>query len=142
MVLGRGAYDEAQLATWASFAEDTIALGARLARGFTLVALVDGQIAGFGSLDPLDHVDLLYTSPRFSRCGVATHILCQLESHAREPGQTRIRTEASLLARPLFSKLGYSIDAREESEYRGVVFTRFRMSKQLTSTSTTSTADH
>ena len=133
MDLGRAAYDEAQLAAWASFPDDIPAFRARLARSSALVAVVDDQTAGVGSLDLPDHIDLLYTSPRFSRRGVATHILCELESHARDSGQTRVHAEASLLARPLFAKRGYRVDAPEESEYGGMLFTRFRMSKQLPS---------
>ncbi|MBM3623963.1 MAG: GNAT family N-acetyltransferase, partial [Alphaproteobacteria bacterium] len=43
-------YDDAQREAWTSEADDEEAFGARLAGELTIVALVEGEIAGFASL--------------------------------------------------------------------------------------------
>lgn len=57
--LGPQAYAPEQVAAWAIYPEDLDAFRLRLARGVTLVAEVDNQLAGFGQLDPVDRISLL-----------------------------------------------------------------------------------
>jgi putative acetyltransferase len=42
-----------------------------------------------------------------------------------------LRTEASLISRPLFERLGWQVSWREELRIGGVPFQRFRMHKRL-----------
>ena len=62
-------YDEDQREAWASRADDEQAFGARLTGALTLLAMIDGAIAGFASLKGADHVDMLFVDPEFARQG-------------------------------------------------------------------------
>jgi hypothetical protein len=70
------------------------------------VALEGDEAVGFGQLDPSDRIALLATAPQHGRKGVATAICRELEKLAASAGQSRLRTEASLIAQPLFIRLG------------------------------------
>ena len=56
-------YDEEQREAWASRADDEQAFGARLTGTLTLLAMIDGAVAGFASLKGADHVDMLFVDP-------------------------------------------------------------------------------
>lgn len=131
LITGRSAYTREQVEAWASLADDLEAFRRRLGRGITLVALEGDQAVGFGQLDPPDRIALLATAPQHGRKGVATAICRELEKLAASAGQSRLRTEASVIAQPLFTRLGFVVDAQELAEFQGVVFERLRMSKEL-----------
>jgi putative acetyltransferase len=131
LVTGRRGYSPLQVKAWASFRDDREGFRDRLGQGVTLLAEGSGTILGFGQLHPADRIALLFTSPDHGRRGVASTILAALEALAVEAGETRLRTEASVVARPFFLKLGFTVDEEEVVDYGGVLFTRFRMSKNL-----------
>ena len=60
-------YDDAQREAWASAADDEAAFASRLADALTIVALVDGDIAGFASLRDNKMFDMLYVRPDMAR---------------------------------------------------------------------------
>lgn len=84
-------------------------------------------------MDPADRIALLATAPRHGRKGVATAICRELENRAVKAGQSRLRAEASRIALPLFTRLGFVVEGKERVEFRGVMFERFRLYKELTS---------
>ncbi len=131
LITGRSAYTREQGEAWAALADDLEAFRRRLGRGITLVALEGDEAVGFGQLDPPDRIALLATAPHHGRKGVAAAICRELEKLAVQAGQSRLRTEASLIAQSLFTRLGFVVEARERAEFNGVVFERVRMSKEL-----------
>ena len=56
-------YSADQCAAWAARADDSAAFAKRLAGALTLVALVDGEPAGFASLEGAETIDMLYVDP-------------------------------------------------------------------------------
>ncbi|WP_042338127.1 GNAT family N-acetyltransferase [Paraburkholderia ferrariae] len=124
-------YDAAQRAAWASGADDLAAFDARLARGTTLVADCAGASVAFGQLFPADHVEMLYVAPAWVRHGLASALLARLEACARGEGASVLRTEASVLARPVFERAGFSLVAMEVVGRGGVSLPRFQMAKPL-----------
>lgn len=130
-MLGREHYDEAQRAVWARHADDATALGASLAQGLTLCAVVVGAPAAFGQLHPVDHIAYLYCHPAQARRGLASTILNRLEARARAEGVEVLRVEASCVARPLFERRGFHLVEAEYPVREGVTFQRFRMAKPL-----------
>ena len=50
---------------------------------------------------------------------------------ARAQGIRRLRTEASVFSRPVFERMGFSLDEVEVVERRGAIFQRYRMSLTL-----------
>lgn len=104
--LGRGHYDRAQLAAWAPPTPDPASWAARLARVQTLVAEVDGELAGFVSWQTDGHIDLLFVAPSHARHGVATRLYLEAEAALRAAGVRELTTEASLVAHPVLRAPG------------------------------------
>jgi putative acetyltransferase len=128
---GRRAYSAEQVQVWAMFTDDVVAFRERLKFGTTLIAEIDGAIAALAQLHPLDHIDLLYTSPRYQGRGLASALIAQLEAVAQANHVAEIITEASHLARPVFERAGFQVVERELVERGGLIFERFKMAKQL-----------
>lgn len=124
-------YDAAQRVAWAAAADDLADFDARLARGVTLVAECDGAVVAFGQLFPLDHVEMLYVAPAWSRRGLATALLARLEALAREARSTVLSTDASAVSRPVFERAGFSLISSESVWRDGVSLPRFHLCKPL-----------
>src|SRR3979411_2696085 len=87
-------YNESQQAAWAAFADED-AFAEKLARDLTLVALLNGEVAGFASLRPPDHLDMLYVDPQATGQGVATMLCNALEKLTGGRGATKLSVDAS-----------------------------------------------
>lgn len=122
-------YTEKQRLAWAPEAPDFIGWEQRLSSIHTLVADYNGCLAGFVGFEPDGHIDLLHTAPGFERQGVASSLLHSAEHALIQAGVSGFYTEASLVARPVFERAGYCVEAEETVHLRGELFRRFRMSK-------------
>ena len=105
-------YDEQQREAWASRADDERAFGARLAGELTLLAVIGGAIAGFASLKGAEEIDMLFIDPEFARQGVGRTLVDALTRLAQARGATRLTTEASDVAKPLFERQGFTAQKR------------------------------
>jgi putative acetyltransferase len=105
-------YDTDQREAWAARADDEEAFGARLAGALTLLAVIDGEIAGFASLVRAEEIDLLFVDPEFARQGIGRALVDALTKLAEARGAKRLTTEASEVARPLFERLGFAAHKR------------------------------
>ena len=105
-------YDADQREAWASRAEDEEALGARLAGALTLLAVIDGGIAGFASLKGGEEIDMLFVDPEYARQGVGRALVDALTKLAQARGAKRLTAEASEVAKPLFETLGFTAQKR------------------------------
>jgi putative acetyltransferase len=130
-ILAASFYDAAQRSAWAAAADDLADFDARLSRGVTLVAHCDGVAAAFGQLFPLDHVEMLYVAPAWSRRGLATALLARLEALAREARSTVLSADASAVSRPVFERAGFSLISSESVLRDGVSLPRFHLCKPL-----------
>jgi GNAT superfamily N-acetyltransferase len=127
-------YSPEQIAAWAHHAGRDPGFRAILRRGVGLASCSDraGEcIEAFALLDPLDRLSLLYCRGRAARQGRATALVRALESHARQAGCSRLRTEASFLSRPLLERLDWCVEAEEEVTLAGENFRRWRMIREL-----------
>lgn len=127
-------YRPEQVFAWAQHPIDNPSFQEALERGFGMVGTRDDRpasVEAFALLDPCDRLALLYCRGRSSRRGLATRLVTSLELRARSTGQTRLRTEASQLSRPLLERLGWLVDGEEEIVFAGEPFVRWRMSRAL-----------
>ena len=92
---------------------------------FSLVALDDGIITGFGDIDRTGYLDRLYVHADYQGRGVATEICNRLEQAA----QGDILTHASITARPFFEKRGYKVVKEQQVERQGILLTNYVMIK-------------
>lgn len=133
-VLSQGpeAYSEEQVQAWARWPTDHPAeFRRRLNRPHAWIAEVDGVAAAFAQLIVPDHVDFLYTRGEYAGQGLATQLHTKLKEIALAAGAARLRTEASLLSRPVFTTFGYRVTATEQVERGGETFIRFHMTRRL-----------
>ena len=130
-VLGSTAqlYSEAQQWAWA---EQSNALRSLLpeGEGWVISNQRDEPIA-FSLRYPADRLALLYCHPGAQRQGCGRLLINAIEQAAKADAVTALRTEASLISKPLFERLGWQVSWREELRIGGVPFQRFRMHKQL-----------
>jgi putative acetyltransferase len=105
-------YDEQQREAWASPADDEKAFGAKLAGELTLLAMIEGAIAGFASLKGAEEIDMLFIDPEFARQGVGRTLVDALTKLAEARGAKRLTAEASDVAKPLFERLGFTAQQR------------------------------
>lgn len=119
-------YTAEQLFAWAPDARALQTRRADLLLQKTLIAETDGNISGFGSIDKLGYLDLLFVRKNFLRRGVATALCAELEKDFAV-----IHTHASVTAKPFFEKRGYVVISEQEVERRGIQLINYAMLKQI-----------
>jgi putative acetyltransferase len=105
-------YDEDQREAWVSRADDEQAFSARLGEALTLLAVIDGAVAGFASLKGPDQIDMLFVGPEFARQGAGRALIEALTKLAQARGAKRLSVEASDVAKPLFERQGFTSQQR------------------------------
>ena len=120
-------YTPAQLDAWApAGGPDLAAWDESFRAHLTLVAELDGKLAGFGDMDTAcGYLDRLYVHKDFQGRGVATALCGALEQAAAGP----VTTHASVTARPFFARRGYRVLRAQQVERRGVRLANYAMEK-------------
>lgn len=125
-------YSPEQIAAWAPDDADLDAWRARRAASWTIVAVVDGRVAGFSDLTDDAVLDMLFVHPDAARRGVARALVDAVVAEARHRGVARLTVRASRTARPAFERFGFVVDAeRPDNEVRGIVVPNFAMHLDL-----------
>lgn len=124
-------YDVAQQEAWASAADDLEAFGKRLADALTLVAVDEGEVVGFASLEKNTVVDMLYVAPDAVGRGVATTLMNALETIAAGRGTRMLEARVSDTALPFFMDRGYSPQQRNTVHRAGQWLANTTMSKAI-----------
>jgi putative acetyltransferase len=68
-------YSPEQVEAWAPDDIDVGVWAHRLARAFSVVAEIDGRVAGFADVEDVGHLDCLYVHAGHQRCGVGRALL-------------------------------------------------------------------
>lgn len=119
-------YTKEQLDVWATGQVDLQKWDQSLQEHFSIVAIDDGIIVGFGDIDKMGYLDRLFIHSAYQRKGIATAICNRLESAVQE----NIVTHASITARPFFEKRGYIVVKEQQVERQGIFLTNFIMIKE------------
>ena len=120
-------YTEEQLDAWADGTVDLEKWDLSFRQHHTFVAVVNGQIAGFGDMDDTGYLDRLYVHKDFQRRGVATALCYKMEEAVRT---LRFTTHASITAKPFFEGRGYQAVKEQQVERKGVLLTNYVMTKE------------
>lgn len=120
-------YTEEQLNVWATGQIDLTQWNESFCSHFTVVAVIDDTIVGFGDIDQSGYLDRLYVHKDYQRKGVASAICDNLEKVV----QGDIVTHASITAKPFFESRGYKVERQQIVTRNGVQLTNFVMKKQL-----------
>jgi putative acetyltransferase len=124
-------YDDAQREAWTSEVDDEEAFGARLAGELTIVALVEGEIAGFASLRDNKIFDMVYVRPEMARRGIGSALADAIEKLAAARGTKTLSVDASDSARDFFAARGYVPKTRNTIEIGGQWLGTTSMTKEL-----------
>ena len=103
----------------------------RLSEQLTILAIVEGEPVGFGSLRGKDELDLLYVHPDVVRNGVGSMLVDALEKLAGARGATAMLTNSSETARPFFEKRGYLAQSRNTTNIGDEWLVNIAMRKEL-----------
>lgn len=121
-----GDYTKEQLDVWATGHVDLEQWNRSFKEHYSIVALDDKMIIGFGDIDKTGYLDRLYVHKDYQKKGVAM-ALCDILEQA-VPGD--IVTHASITAKPFFEKRGYEVKKEQQVERQGILLTNFVMEKK------------
>ena len=136
-VTGPHGYTPEQIAAWAARHPGPEHFIARAAKGdiIRLAVGADDRPLAYCLLEADGHLDMLYCHPDHGGQGLARMLLAEADLVARAMDLTRLFTEASELARPVFERAGYRLVARRDFtipfEGREVAIHNYAMEKQL-----------
>lgn len=119
-------YTKEQLDVWATGKVDLEKWNQSFEEHYSLVAIDDERIVGFGDINKAGYLDRLFVHSDYQRKGIATAICNQLEQAV----QGRIVTHASITARPFFEQRGYRVIKEQQVERQGIFLTNFIMEKE------------
>lgn len=122
-------YTNEQLNAWATGNVDLEVWNSSFIEHNTLVAVINGGIVGFADMDNTGYLDKLYVHKDFQRRGIATALVKELERCARKVGISNFKTYASITAKPLFEKQGYTAEAENKVIRNGITLVNYKMVK-------------
>ena len=122
-----GDYTGEQLDAWADGNADLNKWNQSFMGHYTVVAVENGKIVGFGDIDKTGYLDRLYVHKEHQREGIATAICDELEHSVRGAA---ITVHASITAAPFFEKRGYKAMKEQQVERHGILLTNYIMNKE------------
>lgn len=118
-------YTKEQLDVWATGQINLKKWNQSLQEHFSIVAVDDDVIVGFGDIDKTGYLDRVFVHSDYQGKGIATAICNQLEAAV----QGSIVTHASITARPFFENRGYKVIKEQQVVRQGISLTNFIMEK-------------
>lgn len=118
-------YTKEQLNVWAPEEADLEEWNRSFLKHYSIVAVLNEIIIGFGDIDDIGYLDRLYVHRDYQRKGVATAVCNELEQSVKG----KIVTHASITSRPFFEKRGYRVIKEQQVERQGIILINFVMEK-------------
>ena len=117
-------YTKEQLDVWATGSVNLKEWDASFSEHYTLVALMDERIVGFGDIAESGYLDRLYVHKEYQGRGIAAAICDGLEHWVKT---SKIITHASITARPFFQHRGYIVIKEQQVFRGGIALTNYVM---------------
>lgn len=118
-------YTKEQLDIWATKQTNLKKWDQSLQKNYSLVAIDNGIIVGFGDIDKTGYLDHLFVHADYQGKGIATAICNQL----KQAVYGSILTHSSITAKSFFEKRGYKVIKEQCVERQGIFLTNFIMEK-------------
>lgn len=130
------AYSPEQVAAWsARYSVQRLCDGAAKGDVILVAADADDRPVAYAVLEAGSHIEMLYCHPDHTGQGLGARLLAEAEIAARAAGTVRLFTEASELARPVFTRAGFALLHRREftigPDTAPVAIHNYAMAKQL-----------
>ena len=116
-------YTKEQLDAWATGRVDLNKWDQSLREHYSLVAVENEMIVGFGDIDKSGYLDRLFVHEDYQGKGIGTMICNRLEQAV----SGSVITHASITAKTFFEKRGYRVVKEQQVERKGVFLTNFEM---------------
>ncbi len=124
-------YSPEQISAWAASAGNTRLWEEKVETQYFLIAEIEGDPVGFGSLALDNTIDLLYIHKDYQKKGIATMLCRKLEAEALSRGASVLFSHASITAKPFFEKMGFVSRRRQTQIRQGVEIVNYLMEKKL-----------
>lgn len=121
-------YTKEQLNVWATGKVDLEKWNQSLQEHYTLIAIENDRIVGFGDIDKTGYLDRLYIHKDYQRKGIATALCDKLEQVSNI---TKIITHASITAKGFFEKRGYQTIKEQQVKRQGIILVNYVMEKKI-----------
>ncbi len=122
-------YTKEQLDAWATGKENLEEWNKSFLEHYTVVAVKNEVLVGFGDIDKSGYLDRLYVHEKYQRQGIAAAICSDLENAF---GVKIITTHSSITAKPFFTSRGYRVVKEQQVIRNDISLTNFIMEKQIT----------
>lgn len=119
-------YTKEQLDVWANNEIDLEKFNKSLIEHYSLVAVENKIIIGFGDIDKTGYLDRLFVHKDYQNRGVATAICNRLEQKMLKG---KVNTHSSITAKTFFEKRGYKVIKEQQVERKGLFLTNYIMEK-------------
>ncbi len=120
-------YTEEQLAALTSADISLEEWDRAFTENYTVVALENGNMIGFGEVDKTGRIEKLFVHKDFLRRGIGSAICDMLEQNFWEG---KITVHSSITAKPFFESRGYTVVKEQFAVCNGVRLTNFVMEKE------------
>lgn len=117
-------YTNEQLNAWATGKVDLEKWNQSLQEHYSIVAVDNSIIVGFGDIDETGYLDRLYVHRDYQHRGIASAICDNLENAVKTD---KITTHASITAKPFFMHRGYNVIKEQQVIRNGVTLTNYVM---------------
>ncbi len=124
-------YTPEQTKVWANRLERPNRISNAVAEQHFIVAELEHEIIGFGSILNGDYIDFLYVHPLHVKNGVATTIFKPLIAHAHKHKTKTITSDVSKTARPFFEKKGFKVLREQENKMGNEILVNYKMELKL-----------
>lgn len=121
-------YTIEQVNAWASGNIDLTKWNESFFKNYTIVAVENDEIVGFGDITETGYLDRLYVHKDHQRKGIASAICDKLEQAV---SVKKITTHASITAKPFFEKRGYLVINDQTVIRNGISLKNYIMEKQI-----------
>ena len=115
-------YSKEQLDVWATGNVNLNEWDKSFLEHFTIVAIKNEIIVGFGDIDKTGYLDRLYVHKDYQRQGIASAICDELEQQANA---NKIVTHASITAKTFFEQRGYRVIKGQQVLRNGISLTNY-----------------
>ena len=129
--IARDFYTEAQCLAWSPREPDYPYWKQRCALKQPFVFERNGEIAGFLELDDDGHIDCAYVNPRHQRQGVMSALIRHAIETAAARRLERVFVEASIPAKAVFEKSGFTVIREHRVRVRGERLKNYSMEIRL-----------
>lgn len=119
-------YTKEQLDVWATGRVDLEEWDRTLSEHYTVVAVKDDRIVGFGDIDKKGYLDRLYVHKDYQNQGIASAVCNELEKSVHTD---KITVHASITAKPFFLSRGYRTIKEQQVVRQGISLTNYVMEK-------------